>query len=575
MLQLKTGYLKEEPATYTFMKKYPPLPFEGAQKSRKIKPISIPYVNLYDKAVEKNPLYADEKVYPAYWHQEPQALTLAKKQYEFIQNGLDEETAYARAIDYINELESKSYQELQEIVRTLADVKATAPFTSDQEVSEAISKWNQKLSLIPYDDMELADQGELDYFIQNKVLKWNEVERERRMRDPIFVMQFEKLRSSIFPQILGISKKKEAAHNEFKQNLLDYHNISASRLRTTAPFYLEDYIDLFEKLKKQPLLVRWRDAERESLSRWVVDCLGIVDYLERGKVGQVQKYLDLLRAQFFPMLKYPQLADTFQLPDKESIRQLLYNNDIGYRDERGRLYVKRFYRLPMLLFPEATVTTAMTSDPARAKELLQGDALLRELTAVGISEAALPSIRQQLQSYVQSLGNETSYGSFAGRGGAPVTLSSLDALLRDYDDDDGDLKQTPVPTAGLTPTPAEDGFEDIFSNKPLLAPAADLAEPRTESDSDSRRPEFKTVLERERDTWLQSFEYDTWDEAQEKGALWGFNRDRMDVQMLMRARLASSYEKKESARRSREWESRGVVTDNWPRTSLKVFTGKN
>lgn len=572
MLQLKTGYLKSEPVTYTFMKKYPPLPLEGAQKSRKIIPIHIPYVNLYEKVVERNPLYADEGVYPAFWHQEPQALTLAKKQYELIQKGLDEETAYAQAVDYVNELESKSYEELNDIVVMLKEVSINSPFTNDKEISDTIAKWHKRLNDFPYDDMELADQGELDYFIQSKVLKWNEVERERRMRDPVFVMQFEKLRTSIFPQILGISKNKEAAHKEYKQNLLDYHNISANRLRTSAPFYLDDYIELFEKLKKQPHLIRWREVERESLSRWVVDCLAVVDYLDRGKVNQVQKYLDLLRAQFFPMIKYPQQKESFSLPDKETIRRLLYENDIGYRNERGRLYIKRFYLLPKLLFPEATMTTALMSDPARARALLQGDSLLQELVAFGVSEQALPRVRQHLETFVKSIGSDASYGSFAGRSAAPVNMSSLDALLRDYDDDEV-KSSAPVPPASPTPSPASDGFDDIFSDDPVSAANASdqLA---TVADGPSK-PGLRTVLERERDSWLQTYEYDTWEEAKQNDTLWSFNRDRMDIQVLVRARLATCYEKKEGARRRREWEARGVITDDLSRSSLKVFTGKN
>jgi hypothetical protein len=30
--------------------------------------------------------------------------------------------------------------------------------------------------------MDYADQGDIDFFIQTKILKWKEVERERRMK---------------------------------------------------------------------------------------------------------------------------------------------------------------------------------------------------------------------------------------------------------------------------------------------------------------------------------------------------------------------------------------------------------
>jgi hypothetical protein len=50
-----------------------------------------------------------------------------------------------------------------------------------------------------YEDLELADQGELDFFIQTKILKWTEVQRERRMKDVIFYSEFHKLREILFP----------------------------------------------------------------------------------------------------------------------------------------------------------------------------------------------------------------------------------------------------------------------------------------------------------------------------------------------------------------------------------------
>ena len=71
---------------------------------------TIPYLKLYKQAVAKNPIYTDERVYPAYWQQEPQALTLAKKQYELMQNGVSEEDAYQQSLDYVEVLEDKAYK---------------------------------------------------------------------------------------------------------------------------------------------------------------------------------------------------------------------------------------------------------------------------------------------------------------------------------------------------------------------------------------------------------------------------------------------------------------------------------
>jgi hypothetical protein len=82
------------------------------------------------------------------------------------------------------------------------------------------------------------------------------VERERRMKDPIFVMQFESLRGTIFPEIAeAVTKQQIEGHQNFKDKLLAVYSVTPSRLCTTSPFYYEDYARLFAKLKAQPMLV--------------------------------------------------------------------------------------------------------------------------------------------------------------------------------------------------------------------------------------------------------------------------------------------------------------------------------
>ena len=102
-LQLKTGFLRKEPSSYAFLKRYPPLSRDAANPVRNVEKHNIPYLKLYETAVAKNPLYADEKVYQAYWAHEPQALTLAKKQYEFMEKGDTETAAYDKAVTYVEE----------------------------------------------------------------------------------------------------------------------------------------------------------------------------------------------------------------------------------------------------------------------------------------------------------------------------------------------------------------------------------------------------------------------------------------------------------------------------------------
>jgi hypothetical protein len=152
------------------MKRYPPLTRDTAPPVRKVQAKNIPYLRLYEKVVQRNPQYADERVYPAYWQHEPQALTLAKKQYELIQNGSSEEEAYEAAVKYVDELENQSYEALQELLANAQGGGARLPYLADPEIASAISTWRNKLVETSYFDMEAADQGEIDFLIQTKVL---------------------------------------------------------------------------------------------------------------------------------------------------------------------------------------------------------------------------------------------------------------------------------------------------------------------------------------------------------------------------------------------------------------------
>ena len=131
-LQLKTGFLRKEPSAYAFLKRYPPLSRDGAPPVREVDNRNIPYYKLYEKAIAKNPLYADEKVYPAYRAHEPQALTLAKKQYEYMELGDNEAEAYEKAVKFVEIKENEAYDGLKKLMsdigESLGGVEVKLPF---------------------------------------------------------------------------------------------------------------------------------------------------------------------------------------------------------------------------------------------------------------------------------------------------------------------------------------------------------------------------------------------------------------------------------------------------------------
>lgn len=356
-IQLKSGYIKRPPPEYLFLQRYPPVTRTSKPPTEKVIETKSRIGELYEKAVSKNALYADERVYPAYWQQEPTALTLAKRQYQLMKQGLDEEHAYVKALRYVEELESQAYENSKILENLLKEKGATVIFGSDESLMQEITYWRSRLADTRYSNMTLGDQGQIDYLIQTKILKWEEVERERRMTDPLFYQQFINVRSAIFPEI---SKERELKHLEnlersrhsFKLDLYKKYSINETQLSPSSPFYLEDYRFYFDKVKANPNLASWNETDRSTFFRWIVNTLALRDVLKNSATVRVQSYLEDLRNKFFPMIKYPQR--NYNLPDMLALKKLLYTNEIGYKKQNDKLFIRRFYRLPALLFPEET-----------------------------------------------------------------------------------------------------------------------------------------------------------------------------------------------------------------------------
>ena len=350
-LQIKNGYLLKVPEEYEFLKRYPPVSRDKPALLKTIKTQNIPYGKYYDKVLAKNPDLIGEHVYPAYWRQQPLALILAKKQYEFVQKGLSEEEAYKKAVECVDIEESKSYDKMKEVHNHIEKTtQAKASFTSDPKLSQLVDAWRAKLQKVPYENLTLAEQGEIDFLIQTMILKWNEVERERRMKDPIYYMQFHKLRSTIFPQIDTVKNIDKENHrkNDFMINTLTFSGLDHRLLTTKAPFFYEDYLSFFSKLKHQPLLTKWTSAEQQHFSKYIINVLAYRHIMENpegefdptatvtrtekdeeSRQQYIQNYVDSIRGQFFPMVQYPDRASEFNAPSPDEFKQLLYDRDIG------------------------------------------------------------------------------------------------------------------------------------------------------------------------------------------------------------------------------------------------------
>ncbi|RYH32025.1 hypothetical protein EON65_01335 [archaeon] len=361
-LQLKSGYLKEEPFEYEIMRKFPSLT-KPTNSTYRLQTVNVPYAKLYRKIVDNHPLFQTEAVYGAYAGLEPQALTLAKKQYRYIQNGMNEKDAFNKAMEYVNELENNAYVSMKKVVESVRKGKGRPSVVKDETVTKKLEEWQATMQTKSYNELTLEEQGELDYFVQTKVLGWNEVERERRMQDPTFFMRFQELLSTLFPlSAANQTKQFEKFRDDFKISVLNLHGIDETKLTTNSSFFVEDYLYYLQKVIDQPDLRLWDTKDREEFSRWIVDTLAYGSELAGGEAGEVQDYLDILREQFFPMVKMPFLAAQFSVPSVQAVKTLLYNKDIGYKQDGEKTFVKRFYRLPFLLFPLQSLALEIAQD---------------------------------------------------------------------------------------------------------------------------------------------------------------------------------------------------------------------
>ena len=119
-----------------------------------------------------------------------------------------------------------------------------------------------------YHDLDLAIQGEIDHFIQTKILKWNEVERERRMRDPMFAINFEKIRCLV----LGF-KQEEILKQKKVGEIIGESQFE--KWSAKEKFYYQDYAFYFYKIKGSTLNGVLNESEMRKFDTWCRETLAV------------------------------------------------------------------------------------------------------------------------------------------------------------------------------------------------------------------------------------------------------------------------------------------------------------
>jgi hypothetical protein len=96
--------------------------------------------------------------------------------------------------------------------------------------------------------------------------------------------------------------------------------VDPSSYKPSSQFFYEDYKFFFNKLSAQPRLNQWPTNERMEFGRWVINTLTFKAYIETLTDESLQQYVDSLRAQFFPMIRYPNRVSEFSLPSKKDFK---------------------------------------------------------------------------------------------------------------------------------------------------------------------------------------------------------------------------------------------------------------
>jgi len=580
-LQLKTGYMRKAPGTYLFMQRYPPLSRDTSVPVRDVMAKEVPFANLYDKLMNNNPLYNDDLVYPAYGAHETKALKIAMEQHKFMTEGHGEEEALRKANALVDGLENTAFLEMKDLQQALsANANVRPTMLSNPEVSAFLAEWKTKLDngkkSVRYEDLPLEDQGLIDCFIHTKILRWNEVERERRMKDPVFFNYFDKLRYNLLHNHAWESRPRGADHRSYTNKLKRFwsipHQKAPDSLSTLNPFYYEDYKHYFDLLRETPLLARWEPSARMQFSHWIIECLALKRVLKKSEPRFVQHYLDQMRAQFFPMVRYPTRAADFVLPSYDEFRRVLYNADIGFKREEGKLYVRRFYRIPQLFFPKETLTTSLTADHEKLKEVLDAGTLESEILRAGVGGENLSALEQELREYMTNRQPNTLEFSAEGA----MTMNELDALLRD--DDDLDLSKS----AQVAQENAAAAAAAAKVTEERLAKGA-IVEPLSEKEQDPVKwqklieryvPAPVTELEQIRHEELRKVLVWSWDDCLTEQDLKSTHRDLVDSQLLAKAKLSTIYDQKETARRTKEWKDRKMMLNDLPTVELQVVDNR-
>lgn len=363
-IQLKTGYMRNAPEEFFYMRRFPPIVLNELKEGH---PITAPSFNkVYERVVNSHPRYADENVYGGYSQYETLGLTIAKRQYEILSEGtFNQAQASKIAQKYAAKLENKAYLE---IIKLNASLKKRGVGTipkplKGKELSE-YKHWKSVLGNTFYSELSILEKAKLEKFIHTSILEWNQLERSRRMKDLPFYIQFNKLVRNLFPMDANLAVAQEIQNGkEIRQNFISLTGIDYTSLSTLVPFHIEDYVYLHNKFIEQPNIAQWDSSDVKQLDFWIASAATYRSVFVDNSTEYIKYYLDTARSSFFPFIHNPTLAKTAPKLTVNGLKETLQSQGIGFKKtNEDKLAVRRFYNIPMTLYPLHTLATNLTKN---------------------------------------------------------------------------------------------------------------------------------------------------------------------------------------------------------------------
>lgn len=331
----------------------------------------------------------------------------------------------------------------------------------------------------------------------------------------------------------------------------------------------------------------------KELDAWCRQTLIVSPPERKFSEANYNSYLKKVQLNFFPFLKYSKsmfdkksskfddanyqqqlkYISDHSIPDLDTFRRILFRNGIGYQlNEDGKLYVKRFYRIPALLWPTQEKTDYMNlvensefSIPlTNEKSAFEGnestmDKIFDEnFEKVGDDDANLHAEIWKLSSNVTDNIDEkgdpsTLLGFFNKKGNERHDLNSnLGGGNADFDMDIAAGKKKINNHLQFFGHNREEKFLNIVGEF-------------------SERP--RTMLQLERELWFRRMEYFSIEDAIDESDALSISGSRVDQQLMIRAELSMKYEEKEASRRRAEWSSRLLPWEK--HTKKELLEGKN